>query len=283
MKKRILIACAILVAACNSTRPQAPAVVISDKTGWHKIGVRTVDLKKDKDEIPVIGANRFAAVKFKVIDAAIDLQDLEIYYADGSREDIQIYAPLVSGNESHTVDLKGNESDIRKIVFVYKTLRNRNDEKATVEIWGLKTNVPDTTVREVKTKSDVDNKNPEDGELPKPAVIMTDKSGWQMIASTHVDFKKDRDEVIVVGKDLFRQVKLKASDASIELDELIVYFENDNTPQKIPVKSILMEGKETRVMDLEGRDKPIGKIGLTYRTIQNQDKEKAEIQIWGLK
>jgi len=42
--------------------------------------------------------------------------------------------------ESRVIDLNGGERNLKKIVFVYKTLPNRKDEKAHVEIWGLKTN-----------------------------------------------------------------------------------------------------------------------------------------------
>ena len=90
---------------------QTPAVMVSDAAGWHKIAERTVDFKMDKDEIAVMGSDRFSTIKFK--------------------------AP----GESRVIDLKGgSERSIKKIIFVYKTLPNSKDEKAKVEIWGLKTN-----------------------------------------------------------------------------------------------------------------------------------------------
>ena len=38
----------LILSAANA---QKPAVVVSDKTGWHKIGETTVDFKKEKDEV----------------------------------------------------------------------------------------------------------------------------------------------------------------------------------------------------------------------------------------
>jgi len=39
------------------------------------------------------------------------------------------------------IDLKGVEKDLKKIVFVYKTIPNQTADKATIEVWGLKTNM----------------------------------------------------------------------------------------------------------------------------------------------
>jgi hypothetical protein len=116
-------------------------VILSDDTGWHKIGETTVDFKKEKDEIRVVGANRFASLKFKVTDAPVDIIDMEVHYDKADIQNIRVNSPVQAGAESRVIDLKGAEPDIRKIVFVYKTLPNRKDEKAKVEIWGYKTNV----------------------------------------------------------------------------------------------------------------------------------------------
>lgn len=119
---------------------QQPAVITSDKTGWHKIAETTVDLKKEKDEVMVMGADRFASLKFKVTDAPINLVSLEVYYEDNTKEDVMVNFPIKVQGESKVVNIKGGEKDIKKIVFVYKTAENSNDQKAHVEIWGLKTN-----------------------------------------------------------------------------------------------------------------------------------------------
>jgi serine/threonine-protein kinase RIO1 len=119
---------------------QQPAVVASDKTGWHKIGETTVNFEKDRDEVAVLLADKFAKIKFKVTDAAIDLTSCEVVYESGENQTISLNAPLKSMGESKVFDLNGGERSIKKIIFVYKTAPNSNDKKAHVEIWGLKTN-----------------------------------------------------------------------------------------------------------------------------------------------
>ncbi|HET6227039.1 MAG TPA: hypothetical protein VFF27_12210 [Bacteroidia bacterium] len=116
-------------------------LIISDKSGWHKIGEITADFKKEKEEVIVMGADRFASIRFKVTDAPIDLVSLEVYYESGDKQDVAVNMPVKAPGESRTIDLKGGERALKKIVFVYKTLPNHKDEKSHVEIWGLKTNV----------------------------------------------------------------------------------------------------------------------------------------------
>ena len=140
MKKVLLSILLATVGICGTTIAQKPAVMVSDKTGWHRIGETTVNFQKETDEIMLFGADRFASIKFKVLDAPIDLMDLEVYYVSGDRQDIKINMPIEAAGESRIIDLNGGERNLKKIVFVYKTLPNHKDVKAHVEVWGLKTN-----------------------------------------------------------------------------------------------------------------------------------------------
>lgn len=119
---------------------QVPKIIISDKTGWHKIGHTRVDFNKDRDAITVIGSRKFSTIKFKVTVAPIIISDLEVYYSSGDVQKININETIKSPGESRVIDLKGGERILRKIVFIYKTLPNRKDKKAHVQLWGYKTN-----------------------------------------------------------------------------------------------------------------------------------------------
>ncbi len=119
---------------------QTPKVIVSDKTGWHKIGETTVDFTKEKDEIVVLGADSFAKIKIKVVGETIDLVSAEVVYESGENQMVAINLPVKDAGYSREIDLKGGERDLKKIVLVYKTVENSSNKKANVEIWGLKTN-----------------------------------------------------------------------------------------------------------------------------------------------
>jgi hypothetical protein len=129
-----------LTAVYSTSLAQKPAVILSDKAGWHKIAETTADFKKDTVEIEIIGADKFAAIKFKIKDAAIDLQSLIVYYENDTVQKILLNFHIEPGRESRAVDLKGSEKALRRIALVYKTFPNKRQEKARVEIYGLKTN-----------------------------------------------------------------------------------------------------------------------------------------------
>lgn len=140
MKKVLLIVILATAGIFNTISAQQPSVVVSDKTGWQKIAETTVSFKKESDEVVIMGADKFAAIKIKIKDAPIDLVNLDIYFEDGKKQHVNIAMPIKVEGESRVIDIDGGEKDLKKIAFVYKTLPNRDDEKAKVEIWGLKTN-----------------------------------------------------------------------------------------------------------------------------------------------
>ena len=140
MKKIIMLFIATLAIGASALA-QKPAVMVSDKTGWHKIGETTADLSKDKDEVAVLVADRFASLKFKVTNADLELYDLDVYFEDGTMKTVKVGASLKdAGESSRPIDLPGSEQNLKKIVFRYKTMANAANKKAHVEIWGLKTN-----------------------------------------------------------------------------------------------------------------------------------------------
>lgn len=137
--KKVLIMMVLAVAGwLGKTSAQTPAVVWSEKSGWHKIGEKMVDLKMEKDEILVMGADKFASLKFKVVDASIEILSAEVIFEAGDKQSIPVNTPLTAGTETRIYELTGGDREIKKISFRYKTLPNVKDKRARVEIWGFK-------------------------------------------------------------------------------------------------------------------------------------------------
>ena len=67
----------------------------------------------------------------------MNISDLDIYYEDGSQEAVALKNEFKAGGESRVIDIKSTVS-IKKIVFTYKSIANSKDEKATVELYGMK-------------------------------------------------------------------------------------------------------------------------------------------------
>jgi len=138
--KKVMFILFLAILGINNSGIAQTKMVISDKKGWHKIGETTVDFTKDRDEVSVIGSDKFAALIFKVEDAPIHILDIEVYYESGDNQKVNVNFPVKAPGQTKEINLNGGERSIKKIVFVYKTISNKKGEKAHVEIYGLKTN-----------------------------------------------------------------------------------------------------------------------------------------------
>jgi len=140
MKKILFILLFTFVAIGSKVMAQQLEIITSDQTGWHKIGETKADFIRDTDEIKVLGANRFAKIKFKVAEQSIHITSIEVYYESGDKQNVPIDFTLNAPGESNTIDLDGGERNVKRIVFRYKSISNEKGKKAHVEIYGLKTN-----------------------------------------------------------------------------------------------------------------------------------------------
>ena len=255
---------------------------MTEKNGWEKLGEANADLTKDRDVITVNRFNRLTAIKFFVTGADLEIMDMDIYFANGTKQDVSVRSEIKAGGESRVIDLNGDTHDIKRIEFVYKTEANRSNNKAHVEVWG-KGSVSDKPVQgSIKHNNNNKTSTSSNGVIPKPEVIMSDKPGWHKIGETTVNFKKETDEIAVLGSDRFAKLKFKVKDAGIVINDMNVWYEG-GTKQDIAVKSTFAEGGESRIIDIPGGEKDINRISFTYHTIKNQEKDMAHVEIWGYK
>lgn len=129
----------LAVAGCfGQEYAQQTVVHRDDETIWSKIGETLVNFEHEREEISLAPADKFLALKFKVMEEAIELHKLEIYYTNGDKQEIPIIETLQSQGESSIIDLNGGERTIQKVVFEYKSYPNEKNKRAKVELWGMK-------------------------------------------------------------------------------------------------------------------------------------------------
>lgn len=116
----------------------------------------------------------------------------------------------------------------------------------------------------------------------KVEIVTSNKPGWQKIGQMTADFKKERDVMVITGEDRFAALKIKVTDADINITDMKVHYEN-GTSQKIKVSQEIKKGTESLLIDLDGGERKLKKITFIYKTIANSDHEKAELEVWGLK
>lgn len=138
MKKTAGIVMVLLVAFVSYTFAQEPAVVTSDKAGWHKIGEVKASFKMDSESIAIMGKDKFKSIKLKVTDATMNIEKVTVFYESGTTQEIPISGILKAGAETGVFKLDNPTEELKKVTFTYKSEPNAKDEKAHVELYGLK-------------------------------------------------------------------------------------------------------------------------------------------------
>ena len=137
MKKLIVLIIAFASYA-QLAHAQEPAVIVSDKPGWHKIGEVKADFVTENQSIIVYGKDKFKSIKLKVTDAPIEINNVTVYYEDDKTQSIPVASTIASGSETKVYTLQDPLKELKKVTFVYKTKPNYEGEKAHVELYGLK-------------------------------------------------------------------------------------------------------------------------------------------------
>ena len=117
--------------------------------------------------------------------------------------------------------------------------------------------------------------------------VVTPRAGasgsWQVIGTLEVNFTADHDTLVVRGPfDDFRRIKFKVTNAGLNLQRMVVVYENGE-PEQITVRSNIPKGGESRQIDLAGAGKRrIRRIDFWYDT-KGLLNGKAHVTVFGMK
>jgi hypothetical protein len=106
---------------------------------------------------------------------------------------------------------------------------------------------------------------------------------WRLIGQTHADHGADHDTIVVQGPyDNFRKIKFKVTDAPLNMQRLVVTYDN-GAPDNIDIRQNIPQGGESRVIDLRGVGKrSLRRIDFWYDT-KGFLKGKADVTVFGMK
>jgi len=106
---------------------------------------------------------------------------------------------------------------------------------------------------------------------------------WRLIGTTHADHTADHDAIRVPGPfDNFRRIKFKVTDAPLNMQRMVVTYDN-GAPDRIEVRQNIPKGGESRAIDLKGVGKrSIRKIEFWYDT-KGLLNGKADVTLFGMK
>ena len=115
-----------------------------------------------------------------------------------------------------------------------------------------------------------------------PGIVLSNKPGWHKIGETTASFEMENESIVVMGADKFKSIKLKATDAPLNIETLQVYYESGEM-EEIDVKNNLKAGAETKAMELKSPTQELKKVVFVYKTKPGSGAEKAHVELYGLK
>ena len=106
-------------------------------------------------------------------------------------------------------------------------------------------------------------------------------SKWVLIGQKEANYGPDRDVLKVTGNDIFKAIKIKVTDAGLDMMDMDIYFENGEK-FNVAIRKNFKQGEESRVIDLPGNRRRIDRISFLYDT-KGVMKGKANVLIFGKK
>ena len=106
---------------------------------------------------------------------------------------------------------------------------------------------------------------------------------WRVLGTTQAKHSADHDVIYVKGPyDYFRRLKFKVTDAPLNLQRMVVRYDDGGAPENIDVRYNIPKGGESRVIDLRGGKRKLKSVEYWYDT-QGLLNGKADVTLFGIK
>lgn len=109
----------------------------------------------------------------------------------------------------------------------------------------------------------------------------TSAKKWVLIGQKEAKYGPDWDVLKVRGNDIFTAVKIKVTDAGLDMMDMNIYFENGEK-MNVAIQKNFRQGEESRVIDLPGNRRRIDRIEFLYDT-KGVLRGKANVLVFGRK
>ena len=117
--------------SCSSSRR-----TLAIEEGWELLGESKANFIRDKDQVSVLSAERFTAIRFKVEDKDIHLSDLNVVYQSGDKLSPVMDDDITAGQLSRVIELGPEGKSIRSVDFSYRSKGNILKGRAKILVFG---------------------------------------------------------------------------------------------------------------------------------------------------
>ena len=110
---------------------------------------------------------------------------------------------------------------------------------------------------------------------------------WQELGAVNVNFTVNHDDIVLVGQAEYRSLKFKVQNASVNILNMNVVYQNGKVDQ-FNLKYQIPAGGESRVIDLKADNlktgvRKIRRVTIWYQTDSLVHAIPAKVTLWGMK
>jgi len=127
----LLILLSLFMFSCSSSRK---TLVVEE--GWELLGQTKVNFIRDRDEINVSSTQSFSALRFRVEDRDIRVNEVKIYFQNGDKLEPNVDEIIGADSYSREIELATDGRYISKIEFKFRTTGNLLKGRANVLVFG---------------------------------------------------------------------------------------------------------------------------------------------------
>jgi len=103
---------------------------------------------------------------------------------------------------------------------------------------------------------------------------------WEFLGERTVTDAVDHDVIpVTIARGTFRSLKLEVRDRGVDFHSMKIHF-GDGETQEVVLRQVIPAGGESRIIDVEGRERVIRSIEFVYDARSLLGK-KARVQVWG--
>jgi hypothetical protein len=107
------------------------------------------------------------------------------------------------------------------------------------------------------------------------------RGNWVLLGSRTVTDRADHDTVTVTGaKGDFKAIKIEVQRRAVDFHRVVIHFRNGDD-QKVELRNTIRAGGESRVIDIDGRDRVIRSIDFWYDAATVGRGQRAVVRVLG--
>jgi len=105
---------------------------------WENLGSKEVTDRAETDTFHLTGEGQFRSLRFRVTRRPVRIYRMEITYANGEKDNVNLNALIGAGRYSRVIDVRGHDRFIRNVKFWWEAASLGRGQRATVTLYGRK-------------------------------------------------------------------------------------------------------------------------------------------------